>query len=128
MVPYGGKALPSRTLAWWRVRVAGQDGQFSPWSKPRRFGTGVIGGDSLKGDFIGAVPGEGRSPLLRKKFSLSGKKGTAILYVNSLGYHEASINGRKVSEAVLAPAVSQLDKRSLIVAYDVTDLLRKGEN
>ncbi len=128
MVPYGGKALPSRTLAWWRVRVAGQDGKFSPWSKPRRFGTGVIGGDSLKGDFIGAVPGEGRSPLLRKKFSFSGKKGTAILYVNSLGYHEASINGRKVSEAVLAPAVSQLDKRSLIVAYDVTDLLRKGEN
>ena len=29
---------------------------------------------------------------------------------------------------VLTPAVSQLDKRSLIMAYDVTDLLKKGEN
>ena len=54
--------------------------------------------------------------------------GMAILYVNSLGYHEAYVNGSPVSEAVLSPAVSQLDKRSLIMAYDVTSLLRKGKN
>jgi alpha-L-rhamnosidase len=33
-----------------------------------------------------------------------------------------------VSDAVLAPAVCQFGKRSQIVAYDVTDLVRKGEN
>lgn len=45
-----------------------------------------------------------------------------------MGYHEAYVNGRAVSDAVLAPAVSQFGKRSQIVAYDVTSLLKKGEN
>ena len=50
------------------------------------------------------------------------------MHVNSLGYHEVYLNGKKVGDAVLAPAVSQFDKRSLSVTYDVTDLLEKGEN
>ena len=54
--------------------------------------------------------------------------GAAFLHVASLGYHEAYLNGRKVDASVLAPAVSQLDKRALIVTYDVTSLLKPGEN
>ena len=128
MVPYGGRGLTSRCLAWWRVRVWDADGKASGWSKPQRFGVGVIGNDVLKGEYIGAVPGEGRCPLLRKKFTVTKTGGTAILHINSLGFHEAYINGMKVSDAVLTPAVSQLDKRSLTVTYDVTGLLKKGEN
>ena len=127
MVPYEGKPLASRQQAWWRVRVWRSDEEVTDWSPKQRFGVGIIGGDRLKGDFIGAVPGEGRAPLLRKEFSVK-KAGKALLYVNSLGYHEAFLNGKKVSDAVLMPAVSQLDKRSLIVVYDVTGLLRKGRN
>lgn len=82
----------------------------------------------MRAQYIGAVPGEGRSPLLRKVFSVRKKGEQALLYVNSLGYHEAYLNGQKVTDAVLMPAVSQLDKRSLIVTYDVTRLLRKGKN
>ena len=128
MVPYSGAGLKSRQQCLWRVRVWKSDGKVSRWSKPRRFGIGIIGGDVLKGEYVGAVPGEGRSPLLRKGFDVEKVPGQALLYVNSLGYHDAYVNGTKVSEAVLSPAVSQLDKRSLIVAYDVTSLLRKGEN
>ena len=127
MVPYGGSPLASRQQAWWRVRVWSAEGKESSWSPKQRFGVGIIGDDRLEGDYIGAVPGEGRAPLLRKIFTVN-KKGRAMLYVNSLGYHEAFLNGRKVSDAVLQPAVSQLDKRSLIVAYDVTDLLKRGRN
>lgn len=128
MVPYSGTGLSSRQQCWWRVRVWKSDKEVSSWSKPRRFGIGVIGDDCLKGEYIGAVPGEGRSPLLRKEFKVERKPGEALLYVNSLGYHEAYINGTRVSEAVLNPAVSQLDKRSLIVVYDVSSLIRKGVN
>ena len=130
MVPYAGAALASRQQACWRVRVWNEAGEASRWSRPQRFGIGIIGEDALKGEYIGALPGEGRSPLLRKSFSAPsfGKGTTALLHVNSLGYHEAYLNGEKVSDAVLAPAVSQLDKRSLIVTYDVSRLLRKGEN
>ena len=66
--------------------------------------------------------------MLWKHFQWNQKGTKAFLHVNSLGYHEVYLNGKKVGDAVLAPAVSQFDKRSLIVTYDVTDLLEKGEN
>jgi alpha-L-rhamnosidase len=109
MVPYTGPALASRQQVWWRVRVWNEKGKASPWSRPQRLGIGVIGDDSLAGEYIGAVPGKGREPLLRKAFSLESIPASALLYVNSLGYHEAYLNGVKVSDAVLTPAVSQLD-------------------
>ena len=123
MVSYGGSPLHSRQQAWWRVRVWDADGKASAWSPKQRFGIGVL--DGLKGDFIGAVPGEGRQPVFRKTFSAD-KAGKAMLHVTSLGYHEVYFNGKKVSDAVLLPAVSQLDKRSLIVTYELT--LKKGKN
>lgn len=128
MVPYGGPALAAKGQYRWQVRVWTSEKQASRWSRPQRFGVGIVEGTAMAGDYIGAVPGEGRAPLLRKRFTLNRKPGAALLYINSLGYHEASINGRPVSDAVLTPAVSELDRRSLIVAYDVTDLLQKGAN
>ena len=128
MVAYSGKELNSRQQCWWRVRVWKSDKEVSKWSEPQRFGIGVIGEDALDGDYIGAVPGDLKFPLLRKDFVVKKRPGFAVLYVNSLGYHEVYINGSPVSEAVLTPAVSQMDKRSLIMSYDVTSLLRKGEN
>ena len=127
-IPYGGAPLPSRSALWWRVRVFGPEGEASAWSAPQRMGTGILEGDTLKGQYIGAVPGEGRSPLLRKRFTLSEMPERAVLHVNSLGYHEVSLNGEKVSDAVLTPAVSQLDKRSLTVTYDLLQHLAPGEN
>ena len=126
MIPYEGSPLEQRGLYWWRARIRTADGKTSRWSAPQRFGIGILAG--MAGEYIGAVPGEGHAPLLRKRFRLAQKNGTALLHVNSLGYHEAYVNGQAVSDAVLTPAVSQLDKRSLIVTYDVTSLLKKGEN
>ena len=123
MVPYGGEALAGRQLTWWRVRVWNQDGKASAWSPKQRLGVGALNG--LHGEFIGAAPGEGREVLLRKVFEVE-KAGKALLYVCSLGYHEVSVNGNKLSNAVLQPAVSQLDRRALIVTYEVP--LKKGVN
>lgn len=128
MVPYEGLPLRSRVQAWWRVRVWKSDKEVSRWSAPQRFGVGILPPDTLKGSYIGAVPGEGRSPFLRKTFSLDSVPQQALLHVNSLGYHEVRINGKKVSDDVLAPAVSQLDRRALTVSYDITGWLHKGDN
>lgn len=127
MVPYKGKELKSRMLCYWRVRVWNEQGEASDWSTIQRFAIGVLENDKLKGDYIGLASGDVRSPLLRKSFSIN-QLGTAFLHINSLGYHEVYINGEKVDEQVLAPAVSQLGKRSLIVTYDVTPYLHKGQN
>lgn len=129
MLPYQGKELKSRMLCYWRVRVEDDRGILSTWSPIQRFAIGILEdkGDTLDGAFI-SLPGKDVSaPLLRKSFILE-NLGKSFLHVNSLGYHEVYVNGKKVSSAVLSPSVSQLDKRSLIVTYDVTDLLKLGKN
>ncbi|WP_298647021.1 alpha-L-rhamnosidase [uncultured Proteiniphilum sp.] len=127
MVPYKGRDLESRMLCYWRVRVWDKNGNASAWSPVQRFGIGVLENDELKGEYIGVATGDVRSPLLRKSFTLD-EFGITFLHVNSLGYHEFYINGRKVDDHVLSPAVSQLNKRSLVVTYDVTPYLRQGQN
>ena len=132
-IVYGGKALTSRTQAYWKVRVWNQNDEASDWSKPSSFGIGMLNENdwSEKACFIGVQQADEKSqsaPLLRKTFTYELGKGKALLSVNSLGYHEAYVNGQPVSDAVLAPAVSQWSKRSQIVTYDVTSLLKKGEN
>lgn len=127
MVPYKGKELKSRMLCYWRVRVWNEQGEASAWSTIQRFAIGVLENDKLKGEYIGLAAGDVRSPLLRKAFTVN-QLGTAFLHVNSLGYHEVYINGEKVDDQVLSPAISQLGKRSLIVTYDVTPYLHKGQN
>lgn len=124
MVAYSGKELLPRQLCWWRVSVNG-----GPWSEPQRFSIGIIGDDRMDGEYVGALGGEDfHSPIVYSTFKCTDAQKTTFLHVNSLGYHEAYVNGQKVSEAVLAPAVSQLERRSLIVTYDITPLLKKGRN
>lgn len=129
MVAYQGSPLASRSLGYWRVRAWDQKKQVSEWSPVARFAVGILDKDPIRGAYIGSSPEGGKicAPLLRKKVRVD-KAGTSFLHVNSLGYHEVYINGKKVSESVLAPSVSQLGKRSLINTYDVTPYLQKGEN
>lgn len=133
LVSYGGQPLPARAQCWWKVRITAADGTVSPWSSVERFGVGVVGDDApLAGAYIGmpAGVGEMRAPLLRKQFSYTpATDGSRVIcHVNSLGYHELYVNGVKVGNNVLSPGVSQLGKRSLIVSYDITDLLTAGTN
>jgi len=128
MIPYAGSPLSSKQQCWWRVRVWKNENEKSAWCKPQHLGIGILEQESFAGEYIGAVPGDGRSALLRTSFHLDGNRYPAILYVNSYGYHEAYINGKKVCDAVLTPAVSELRAHSLIVAYDVKDYLRRGDN
>ena len=123
MVPYEGKRLHSRDLCWWRVSVDGV------WSDPQRFSIGILDADTFPGEYIGAFPGEGKdSPIVYTTFRYTDFGKTAFLHVNSLGYHEVYINGVRISDAVLAPAVSQMDVRSQILTYDVTPFLHRGKN
>jgi alpha-L-rhamnosidase len=65
---------------------------------------------------------------MRKEFDLAIIPVRALAYVNVSGYYELYVNGKKVSDDVLAPAVSQDKKRSLYTTYDISKLLRAGSN
>ncbi|MDR1666756.1 MAG: glycoside hydrolase family 78 protein [Bacteroidales bacterium] len=130
MVPYPGKTLKERTLVYWRVRVWDEQDKVSPWSNTACFGTPLTASELQEADYIGfpKEAGNPQSPLLRKSFVWNGDDGKYLLYVNSLGYHEVYLNGKKIGEQVLVPAVTQMDKRSLYLTYDVRPYLHKGNN
>ena len=82
-----------------------------------------------EGLFIGCVTEEGRAetPLFRRTVNVVANLKTTVNVV-SLGYHELYVNGKKVGDRVLQPAVSQLDRRALEVSYEITPYLHDGDN
>lgn len=64
---------------------------------------------------------------LRKAFALE-KTGAAQCLISGLGCFVLYINGQRVGDEVLSPAFTDYDKHVLYCTYDVTDLLRQGEN
>lgn len=86
------------------------------------------------------------APLLRKQFNISKQIARARAYVTGLGYFEFYVNGAKVSDDVLVPNQTNYGKRPglekagiplpddfqeyrvMYLSYDISDLLKKGEN
>ncbi|MDR2039766.1 MAG: glycoside hydrolase family 78 protein [Bacteroidales bacterium] len=129
MIKYGGKDLAGHSLVYWKVCVWDVNDRII-WSEPAVFGAGLSEKEIRTATYIGfpEASGNPQSPLLRKQFSYDGKVKNTLLYINSLGYHEVYINGTKVGDDVLTPAVSQLDKRSLYNTYDITSYVKRGDN
>jgi len=125
-VEYAGKPLESRQICHWKVRVWDKDGEASAWSQPAGWSMGLLKPDDWQAKWVKA--GGDTSPWLRKEFALTAVPERALAFVNVKGYYELYVNGKKVSDDVLAPAVSVYDKRSLYTTYDISKLLRPGTN
>lgn len=68
-------------------------------------------------------------PLLRKSFYLENKKvERARVYIAGLGSYELYLNGKKVSEDLFNPMVTRYHKRYMFNTYDITNMLKNGEN
>ena len=68
------------------------------------------------------------SALLRRRFSCEKREGPARLYLCGLGVYEAYLNGEKIGGEYLAPGYHAYDFHLAVQTYDVTALLREGEN
>lgn len=134
-VEYAGKKLAARQQAFWKVRVWSDTGNPSSWSAQAMWSMGLLKPSDWNAKWIGERRPEGAAegtplpaPWLRKTFPLRHKPARAVAYVNPLGYYELYINGRKVDDQVLSPAVSDYSKRNLYVAHEVADYLVPGRN
>ncbi|MBL0134189.1 MAG: alpha-L-rhamnosidase N-terminal domain-containing protein [Chitinophagaceae bacterium] len=67
-------------------------------------------------------------PQFRKEFALHKKITRATLFITGLGHYEATINGKKIGEAFLAPGWTYYDKTVLYNTYDITKQLASGGN
>ncbi|MCX6224746.1 MAG: family 78 glycoside hydrolase catalytic domain [Bacteroidia bacterium] len=130
LVPYGGNPLHPGMACYWKVRIWDEKGDVSPWSPVAEFSIGLLSPEDWQASYIGfpTEAGYRECPQLMKSFDLEETGRRMLLHVNSLGYHEAWLNGQKIGDGVLAPAVSQFTKRSRVITYDVTSLLKKGRN
>ncbi|MDR1339285.1 MAG: glycoside hydrolase family 78 protein [Prevotellaceae bacterium] len=131
-VKYAGKDLTGEKAVYWKVRIWDSRNGQSRWSRTAHFGAGLTAAELDAAEYIGfpkdMLPADGTvCPLFRKQFNWTGGE-KALLYVNSLGYHELYVNGVRAGDKVLEPAVSQYDKRSLYITYDITPQLKKGAN
>ena len=64
---------------------------------------------------------------LRKRFSIQ-ETGSACLYITCHGLYAAFLNGKRLGDFVLAPGAGDYRKRLTVQCYDVTELLKTGEN
>ena len=146
LVAYQGKPLPSAQDCYWKVQTWDQDGKPSAWSKPARWGMGLLDAADWKAQWIAPSLDHAGAPLLRKQFDTRGKVKQAKVFVCGLGYFELYVNGQRIGDDYLVPNMTDyterhdLDKgpiaiagnmsghRVMYLAYDVTKQLQKGRN
>jgi alpha-L-rhamnosidase len=68
------------------------------------------------------------APFLRREFDCPESFSDARLFICGLGYCEVWVNGRKVSDNVLEPVVTQYDRRVHYLCYDLKSFLLPGKN
>lgn len=151
-VYYRGRAFDSNHEYFWRVRVRDESGQLHPYSHVATFRTGLPRESDWIARWIGrgrpdeviadvnkflvkkvglrveAIEPDLRSPMFRKEFQVERRVSRATLFISGLGLYEARLNGQKVGNTHLSPAVTDYRKRVLYDAYDVTRDVRKGRN
>ena len=154
LVKYSGNLMPSMEDCWWTVRIWDAEGKASRWAEPAHWTTGMFNDTDWQAEWIGASwqddngpVDDNAAPIFRKEFKVDGELACAKAFVCGLGWFEMAINGDKVGDDFFAPGLTDytarpkllvnpripLDPavtsyRTLYLAYDVTDMLRKGDN
>ncbi|MDR1455077.1 MAG: glycoside hydrolase family 78 protein [Tannerella sp.] len=128
--PFGGEKLRSSRAYFWKVRVYDKDGKPSEWSEPARFVTGLLDPAEWNPAEWMKHPSAKRTQHIwfRKNMHLDNEPQALFAHVASLGHHEIYVNGEKVDDSVLAPALTDFQKRLFYVTYDISRLLKKGDN
>ena len=121
--------LRERERVNWRVRLWDEKGEPGEWSEAF-FEMGIRSWQAqwITGNY--KVDPKKRCPVdcFRKRFSVEMPIRKARLYITACGLYEARIGGERVGGFVMAPGYTDYRKRVQYQSYDVTGLLREGEN
>ncbi|MEV6304848.1 family 78 glycoside hydrolase catalytic domain [Actinoplanes sp. NPDC051861] len=132
-VRYSGRTLTSRQQISWQVRAWDANRHATDWSRASTWETGLL----KQGDWGGArwieYPGRVETqpmPIFARQFTtdMHRKVVRARLYLSGVGLHLATVNGRSLTDEVLAPGYSNYQLSSEYRVYDITGELRKGAN
>lgn len=80
----------------------------------------------LKANWIHPAYNMGKvCPLFRKDFYIDKQVQSACLYVTARGVYEATLNGQRVGDFIMAPGWTSYHNRIQVQTYDVTELLQE---
>jgi len=132
-IQYKGSEPQSGQRYLWHVRVWDQAGQPSEWSETAWWEMGLLEEKDWTADWLEADWEEDPQafkpcPYLRRGFSLDQEITWARLYITAHGLYEAWLNGQRVGDQVFTPGYTPYDKMLQYQVYDVTEMLRQGEN
>ena len=127
---YEGPAPRSRQRLYWHVRVWDEQNVASQWSEPAFFEMGLLSSSDWQAKWIGPDFKESTeaAPFLRGVFNVTGTVRQARAYITSHGLYEFHLNGQRVGDQLFTPGWTSYNKRLQYQTYDVTALLKKGEN
>lgn len=130
---YDGPPLASGQRYYWQVRIWDQNGKASDWSEPAFWEMGLLSASDwlvswIEPDLQEDVKKSEPAPMLRRKFKVSGRVERARAYVTSHGLYELYLNGRRVGDELFTPGWTSYNKRLQYQTYDVTHLLKSGDN
>src|SRR6266536_1869 len=129
LVPWPGDPLAARESAQVRVRVRGA-GDWSEWSEPATVEAGLLSPTDWTARFVSPRENANGSPapLLGGVVDLPEGIVKARLYSTAHGIYLPELNGERVGDEELAPGWTAYQQRLRYQTYDVTTLVRAGEN
>lgn len=150
-VKYEGNPLTSRSQLYWKVMIWDEEKRPSPWSEVATWSMGLLQPSDWTARWIALQEDPypdstltHPAPYFRKELVFKKTVKKAMAYACGPGFYEMYINGEKIGDQVLAPAVTNFDKRPipkilyfyddqstqrvLYNTFDVTGYLQKGKN
>ncbi|MEN8191631.1 MAG: family 78 glycoside hydrolase catalytic domain [Bacteroidota bacterium] len=138
---YGGKSLQSNRKYFWKVIVWDQDNNSST-SESSYWTTGLLNespAGKWEAKWIGLDKAVGKddpedphrklsSRMLRHEFEVEKKVKSATAFISGLGLFEFYLNGEKIGDQVLAPGLTEYNKRTFYMTFDVTENLKRDNN
>ncbi|RYM07116.1 alpha-L-rhamnosidase [Sporolactobacillus sp. THM7-7] len=115
---------------YWRVKVWDREGRQTDWSETAYWEMGLLDSEEWRAKWI--VSGEQtfaeKPPYFRRIFRTAKPIQEARIYATSRGLYELHLNGERVGDRYFTPGWTNYNKRLQYQTYDVTSLLKTGEN
>ena len=135
---YEGKELQSNSKYFWKVTVWNES-DVEITSETAFWTTGLMKKSDWKAKWIGidrAVSDDNpkdvhtklSARMLRHEFDVEKKIKSATAFISGLGLFELHINGEKIGNQVLAPGLTEYNKRTFYMTFDVTEYLKLNNN
>ena len=126
-----GYEAEARERVDWKLRLWDENNCPGEWEEAW-YETGLVEASNWQAKWIDpelADDAAQRHPAsyLRRRFALD-STGDARLYITCHGLYAAYLNGQRVGDFVLAPGTDDYRKRLQVQTYDVSSLLKEGEN